>query len=43
MVEETTAICFIDHQRHMEIDGRYLKDLEPAIRNLIKVITRLLR
>lgn len=36
MIEEKTAICFIDHKRHMEIDGRYLKDLEPAIRNLIK-------
>ncbi|MBV0931373.1 DUF1003 domain-containing protein [Lentilactobacillus sp. IMAU92037] len=36
MVEEKTAICFIDHQRHMEIDGRYLKNLEPATRNLIK-------
>ncbi|MFD1124429.1 DUF1003 domain-containing protein [Lentilactobacillus raoultii] len=36
MTTEQTAICFIDHQRHMVIDGRYLKDLEPATRNLIK-------
>lgn len=36
MAEEKTAICFIDHQKHMVIDGRYLKDLEPATRNLIK-------
>ena len=36
MAEEQTAICFIDHQKHMVIDGRYLRDLEPATRNLIK-------
>lgn len=36
MAEMQTAICFIDHQEHMLIDGRYLKDLEPATRNLIK-------
>ncbi len=36
MADVQTAICFIDHQAHMKIDGRYLKDLDPAIRNLIK-------
>ncbi|MFT8743021.1 MAG: cyclic nucleotide-binding protein, partial [Lentilactobacillus hilgardii] len=36
MAEEQTAICFIDHQKHMVIDGQYLRDLEPATRNLIK-------
>ncbi|APR07839.1 DUF1003 domain-containing protein [Lentilactobacillus parabuchneri] len=36
MPELKTAICFIDHREHMQIDGRFLKDLEPATRNLIK-------
>lgn len=40
MPEAKTAICFIDHREHMLIDGRYLKDLEPATRNLIKGIIR---
>ena len=36
MPEAKTAICFIDHREYMQIDGRYLRDLEPATRNLIK-------
>lgn len=36
MDQEKTAICLVDHRRHMVLDGRFLKDLEPATRNLIK-------